>query len=111
MNLKSFKANMTVPDAQALVELKGTPVDVGNITVGSSFRTDYINPASNLQVSDSAMLHSMYVPIKPEVTASYGWVDNAGASGPTVRCPTAGAIWRTRRPISATTCPTTQSTR
>lgn len=80
MNLKSFKANMTVADAQALVELKGTPVDVGNITVGSSFRTDYINPASNLQVSDSAMLHSMYVPIKPEVTASYGWVDNAGAS-------------------------------
>ncbi|MCI8425555.1 MAG: hypothetical protein HFJ72_07855, partial [Adlercreutzia sp.] len=79
--LKSFKKGVTVDQAKAMVEILGTPVAVGDITVGATFRTDYLNPASNVPATpDEATLHSMYVPIKPTVEASTGWVDASGAA-------------------------------
>ena len=78
INLETFRANHTIAQAQAMVEIIGTPKDVGDITVSSSFRTDYENASSNVSKSDSATLHSMYVPIKPTVAASFGYVDDNG---------------------------------
>ena len=74
IELDQFSASKTISGAQALVELMGTPLDVGDITVGSSFRTDYENTSSNISVKDEATLHSMYVPIAPTVSSSYGSV-------------------------------------
>lgn len=63
IHLDTFRAKQDVNVAQALVELIGTPKDVGDITVAASIRTDYENASSNVSKSDSATLHSMYVPI------------------------------------------------
>ena len=76
IRLDTFRAKNDITTAGASVELIGMPKDVGDITVETRFRTDYENASSNVEKKDSATLHSMYVPIKPRVYASFGYVDD-----------------------------------
>ncbi len=79
IDVDAFKSSSPLSTANAMVEIMGTPVDVGDITVASSFSTDY-ESSPNLVAKDNATLHSMYVPITPVVSASYGYVDNNGTT-------------------------------
>ena len=79
IELEQFTNNKTVDAARAMVEIIGTPESVGELTVAARFGTDYENPTGNKSVSGQATLNSMFVPIKPAVAASYGYVDNTGA--------------------------------
>ncbi|MEE0706949.1 MAG: hypothetical protein UCH28_11300, partial [Adlercreutzia sp.] len=81
IEMDEFVKNKRIDDndyLDSIVEVLGTSMTVGDIPLCAQFSTDYENATGNANYAQEAKLTSMYIPIKPTVGTSYGYLNLSG---------------------------------